>query len=78
MKINYANRKNDKNILKKQFKTKDINYLGFKGKITLINIEKVKKNFKASRPDGSESVLISNDYKIMTFFPDKEKYSILI
>ena len=74
MKKNYANRQNDSNILCKRFKminSKD-NY--FKGKITLIQLEKVKEKFIAKRPTGEFEVIIDNDYKILTFFPENEPY----
>lgn len=44
MKINYANRQNDSNILSKKFKMMNSQDPYFKGKITLIQVEKVKKN----------------------------------
>ena len=74
MKINYADRRTDKNILKKKFKIMDANYNEFNGKISLIDIEDLKKDFKATRPDGTEEVIISRNYKIMTYFPNSEKY----
>ena len=54
MKINYADRRTDKNILKKKFKIMDANYNEFNGKISLIDIEDLKKDFKATRQDGTE------------------------
>jgi len=78
MKINYADRRTDKNILKKKFKIMDVNYNEFNGKISLIDIEDLKKDFKATRPDGTEEVIISRNYKIMTYFPNNETYCMTV
>ena len=67
MKINYADRRTDKNILKKKFKIMDANYNEFNGKISLIDIEDLK-----------EEVIISRNYKIMTYFPNSEKYCMTV
>lgn len=78
MKLNYADRRNDKNILDKKFKIIDFNYEKFNGKISLIEIEEINKDFKASRPDGTEELIISKNYKIMTYFPNDEQYSMTV
>lgn len=78
MRIHYANRKNDSNILNKKFRIMDSQNPNFKGKITLIEIEKVKSNFIAHRPNGSSEVIIDDDYKIMTYFPDNENYCMTV
>ena len=41
-------------------------------------IEDLKKDFKATRPDGTEEVIISRNYKIMTYFPNSEKYCMTV
>ena len=74
MKINYANRQNDNNILSKKFKIITSQDSYFKGKITLIQLEKVKKKFIAKRPNGKSEIIIDNNYKILTFFPEKDSY----
>ena len=66
MKINYANRQNDSNILSKKFKMMKSQDPYFKGKITLIQVEKVKKQFVAKRPNGESDIIIDNNYKILT------------
>ncbi len=74
MKINYADRQNDNNILSKKIKIINSQNLHFKGKITLIQIDKVKKEFIARRPNGKSEIVIDNNYKILTFFPEKDSY----
>lgn len=74
MKINYADRRNDNNILKKRFKIIDSCDHNFEGKIGLIQLEKVNKNFVAKRPNGISEIVIDNDYKIMTYFPKRDSY----
>ena len=74
MKINYANRQNDSNILSKKFKMMNSQDPYFKGKITLIQVEKVKKQFVAKRPNGESDLIIDNNYKILTFFPETGSY----
>lgn len=78
MKINYADRRNDNNILKKDFAIKDVDYMGFVGKVSNIKIQEIKEEFKVTRPDGSESVLLAKNYNIITFFPKDEKYCMTI
>lgn len=78
MKINYADRRNDKNILKKEFKIKDIDNMGFVGKVGLIKIKDLKNEFIGTRPDGSKTLLIAKDYNLMTFFPKNDKYCITV
>ena len=43
MKLNYADRQNDSNILSKSFKIAESQDDCFRGKITLIQLNKVKK-----------------------------------
>lgn len=74
MKKIYANRQNDSNILCKKFKMINSNDDYFKGKITLIQLERVNEKFIAKRPTGEIEVVIDNDYKILTFFPENESY----
>lgn len=74
MKLNYADRRNDNNILRKEFKIKDTADKKFKGKLSLIDIKDLKNNFQAKRPNGLSELVIAKDYKIMTYFPDNEKY----
>lgn len=74
MKINYADRKNDRNILKKKFVMLNSENTEFKGKIGLIKLEEVKHNFIAERPNGKKEIVIDNGYKILTYFPEKEAY----
>lgn len=62
MKINYADRRNDNNILKKDFTIKDIDYMGFVGKVSHIKIKEIKDEFKVTRPDGSKSILLAKNY----------------
>ena len=78
MKLNYADRRNDKNILKKKFKIIDINENEFRGKVSLIEMDDLKKNFIANRPDGTSELIIAKDYKIMTYFPKDEYYSMTV
>lgn len=78
MKLNYADRRTDKNILKKKFKIMDVDDGKFSGKISLIEIEDLKKNFEANRPDGTSELIIAKNYKIMTYFPNDEKYSMTV
>ena len=78
MKLNYADRRNDKNILKKEFKIKDIDNMGFVGKVGLIKIKDLQKDFVGTRPDGSNTVLISKGYNLMTLFPKNENYCITV
>ena len=78
MNYNYADRRNDKNIINKKTIILDSNNPDFKGKIALIQIDKVCKSFIAKRPDGSSEIVIDNDYKIMTFFPEKEAYCMTV
>ena len=78
MKINYADRKNDENILKKNVKIIDSNNKKFDGKITLIELVDIQKELIVGRPDGSREKVIAKDYKIMTFFPNDEKYSMTV
>lgn len=78
MKLNYADRKTDKNILKKKFKMMDITDGEFSGKISLIEIEDLKKNFESLRPNGKSELVIAKDFKIMMYFPIKEKYSMTV
>ena len=56
MKLNYADRQNDSNILSKSFKIAESQDDCFRGKITLIQLNKVKKKFIAKRPDGREEI----------------------
>ncbi len=78
MKLNYADRQNDSNILSKSFnksfKIAESQDDCFRGKITLIQLNKVKKKFIAKRPDGREERVIDDNYKILTFFPEKGSY----
>ena len=78
MKLNYADRRTDKNILSKKFKIMEINEDEFSGKISLIEIEKLNKNFEATRPDGTKELIIAKNYKIMTYFPKEEKYCMTV
>ncbi len=78
MKINYADRRNDKNILKKNFKIMDSKSEEFAGKISLIEIEDLKENFEANRPDGMSEIVIAKDYKMMIYYPKEEKYSMTV
>lgn len=78
MKINYADRRNDKNILKKKFKIKDSKDEEFSGKISLIEIEDLRENFEANRPDGTSQIVIAKGYKMMLYYPNKEKYSMTV
>lgn len=74
MKLNFADRRTDKNIVNKKFIMSDSNDEKFKGKISLIEIEKLNENFEVIRPNGTTDLVIAKDYKIMTYFPKKEKY----
>lgn len=74
MKINYADRRNDMNILEKKFIISDSDNAKFKGKVGLIKLEEVKQSFIAKRPNGKEEIVIDNGYKILTYFPEKEAY----
>lgn len=74
MKINYADRRNDKNILKKNFVILDSQDFEFKGKIGLINLEEVNQKFITKRPNGKSETIIDNGYKILTYFPENESY----
>lgn len=78
MKLNYADRRTDKNILKKKFKIMDVDDGKFSGKISLIEIEDLKKNFEANRPDGTSELIIAKNYKMMTYFPNDERYSMTV
>lgn len=78
MKLNYADRRNDKNIIEKKFNIIDIKKDDFIGKISLINIKKINKEFTVKRPDGSESTLLKEDYNWMTIFPENKKYCITV
>lgn len=78
MKINYADRRNDKNILKKKFKIMDTNDKEFSGKISLIEIGSLKENFEARRPDGTSEIVIAKDYKMMIYYPTEERYSMTV
>ena len=78
MRINYANRKNDKNLIEYDYLIKDSQNEAFKGKITLIKIDKVKSVASVKRPNGNIDNLEDNNYKIMTFFPEKENYSMTV
>lgn len=78
MKLNYADRRTDKNILDKKFIILDTNNIDFIGKISLIEIKNLKKNFEANRPDGTSETIIAKNYKIMTYFPDSEKYCMTV
>lgn len=78
MKLNYADRRNDKNILKKKFKIKNVNIGNFNGKISLIEIEKINKSFEATRPDGTKETVIAKDYKIMIYFPKDYSYTMTV
>lgn len=74
MKLNYADRRNDKNILKKKFKIMDMNDEEFSGKISLIEVEDLKEDFEVNRPDGTSKIIIAKNYKILTYFPNDERY----
>lgn len=74
MKINYADRRNDKNILKKEFNIVDSQNAEFQGKIGLIKLEKVNQKFIANRPNGKNEIVIDDGYKILTYFPEKESF----
>jgi hypothetical protein len=78
MRINYANRKNDKNLIEYDYLIKDSQNEAFKGKITLIIIDKVKSVASVKRPNGNIDILEDSNYKIMTFFPEKENYSMTV
>ena len=78
MRINYANRKNDGNLIEYDYLIKDSQNEAFKGKITLIKIDKVKSVASVKRPNGNIDILEDNNYKIMTFFPEKENYSMTV
>ena len=78
MKYNYANRQNDKNIIEKKVTMLDSNYKGFEGKITLIEINKVNKKLIVDRPNGIKETVIDKNYKIMTYFPTNDKYSMTV
>lgn len=78
MKINYADRRNDKNIVSKKFKISDSTNKNFKGKVALIEIDRVEKKFIAKRLDGTNEIVIDNNYKIMTFFPEKGCYCMTV
>ena len=78
MRINYANRKNDGNLIEYDYLIKDSQNEAFKGKITLIKIDKVKNVASVKRPNGNIDILEDNNYKIMTFFPEKENYSMTV
>ncbi len=78
MKVHYADRRYDKNILKKDFKIKDIDNMGFIGKVGLIKIKDLQNEFVGTRPDGSKTLLIAKNYKLMTIFPKKENYCITV
>lgn len=78
MKLNYADRRNDKNILKKKFKIMDVVDEGFSGKISLMEIKDLEHNFEANRPDGASELVIAKNYKIMTYFPNNEKYCMTV
>lgn len=78
MKIHYADRRNDKNILEKEFRLKDIDNAGFVGKVGLIKIKDLQKEFVGTRPDGSKTLLIAKGYNLMTIFPKNDKYSITV
>ena len=74
MKLNYADRRTDKNILKKKFKMMNVNNGNYRGKIALIQIEDLKSDFEVTRPDGSIELVIAKNYKILTYFPYNELY----
>lgn len=74
MKINYADRKNDDNILSKKFVMLNSQDLGFKGCVGLLSIEKVNKPLVVKRPNGKNEVIIDDGYKILTYFPEQEAY----
>lgn len=74
MKINYADRRNDKNIIKKQFVMIDSDNADFKGKLGLISLEEVNQKFIAKRPNGNSETVIDNGFKILTFFPENGAY----
>lgn len=78
MKLNYADRRTDKNILSKKFKIMEINYDEFIGKISLIEIENINRNFETTRPDGTKELVIAKNYKIMTYFPREEEYCMTV
>lgn len=74
MKINYADRRNDKNILDKSFSITDSPNLKFAGKIGLIKLNQVADKFIAKRPDGKADTVIDSGYKILTYFPEKDLF----
>ena len=74
MKIIYANRKNDDNLIQKHYLMMDSENKAFKGKITLINIEKVNKSVVVKRPNGVMETIVDNNYKLLTYYPDKGNY----
>lgn len=74
MKLNYADRRNDSNILNKRFVMSNSTDYFFKGKVGLIILDKIKRQFIAKRPNGNSEVVIDNGYKILTFFPEKGAY----
>jgi hypothetical protein len=78
MKLNYADRRTDKNIISKKFKIKDSTDNEFAGMISLIEIEELNKNFEAKRPNGTKELVIAKNYKIMTYFPKEEKYCMTV
>lgn len=78
MKLNYADRRNDTNILNKTFVIYDSNDNDFEGKISLIDIKKINKNFEAVRPNGTKDLIIADNYKIMTYFPKHKSYCMTV
>lgn len=74
MKINYADRRNDNNILSKRFVMTTLSNQDFKGTVGLMLLEDVIKPLVVKRPNGKSEVVIDGGYKILTFFPEKGAY----
>ena len=78
MKLNYADRRNDTNIIEKEFMIQNINSRGFVGKASLINLKQIKNEFIVTRPNGKRDLLMAKDYHLMTLFPKEESYCITV
>lgn len=74
MKINYADRRNDKNIIAKRFVISNSTDCFFKGKIGLIILDEIQRQFIAKRPSGKSETVIDNGFKILTYFPESGAY----
>lgn len=78
MKRKFADRRDDSDIIEKDYVLMDSNNPNFRGKMSLVVMKKVKNAFIAYRPNGISEVIADNGFKLMQFFFEDKKYSLTI